>query len=123
MPKRCRPGRARGPRPASARCAARSDRAARRPRCGERSAAGTAAAREALERTALALDLTTGLRTQSLVHGTPAGGILQAVAGGGFDWVVLVAHPRSFLGELFHRSVTAHVLLHSSIPVLVLPAA
>ncbi|AMR25548.1 hypothetical protein A0257_22945 (plasmid) [Hymenobacter psoromatis] len=86
-------------------------------------AAGTAAAREALERTGLALDLTTGLRTQSLVHATPAGGILQAVAGGGFDWVVLVARPRSFLGELFHRSVTVHVLLHSPIPVLVLPAA
>ncbi|MFD1470218.1 universal stress protein [Hymenobacter caeli] len=83
---------------------------------------GTAAAREALERTGLALDLTTGLRAQSLVHATPAGGILQAVAGGGFDWVVLVARPHSFLGELFHRSVTAHVLLHSPVPVLVLPA-
>ncbi|MDJ0367681.1 universal stress protein [Hymenobacter sp. H14-R3] len=85
--------------------------------------AGTAAAREALERTGLALDLTTGLRTLPLVHATPGGGILQAVAGGGFDWVVLVARPRSFLGGLFHRSVTAHVLLHSPVPVLVLPAA
>ena len=83
---------------------------------------GAAAAREALERTGLALDLTTGLRTQGLVHGTQAGGILQAVAGGAFDWVVLVARSRSFLGELFHRSVTAHVLLHSPVPVLVLPA-
>lgn len=51
------------------------------------------------------------------------GDILQAVASGGFDWVVLVARPRSFLGELFHRGVMAHVLLHSPIPVLVLPAA
>ena len=83
---------------------------------------GTAAAREALERTGLALDLTAGLRTQSLVHATPAGGILQAVAGDGFDWVVVIARPRSFLGQLFHRSVTAHVLLHSPVPVLVLPA-
>ena len=86
-------------------------------------AAGTDTAREALERTGLTLNLTTGTRTQGLVHATPAGGILQAVAGGGFDWVVLVAPPRSFLGDLFHRSVTAHVLLHSPIPVLVLPAA
>ncbi|OGX91759.1 universal stress protein [Hymenobacter coccineus] len=85
-------------------------------------AAGTAAAREALARTGLALDLVTSLRTQSLVHATPGGGILEAVAGGAFDWVVLVARPRSFLGGLFHRSVTAHVLLHSPIPVLVLPA-
>lgn len=86
-------------------------------------AAGLTAASEALAHTGLALDLATGVRTQGLVHGTPAGGILQAVAGGGFDWVVLVARPRSFLGELFHRSVPAHMLLHSPIPVLVLPAA
>ena len=86
-------------------------------------AAGTAAAAEALERTGLALDLTTGLRTQSLVHGTPAGGILQVAASGEFDLVVLVARPRSFLGKLFHRSITAHVLLHTPLPVLVLPAA
>ncbi|TDN38790.1 universal stress protein [Hymenobacter sp. UV11] len=85
-------------------------------------AAGRAAVSETLERTGLALGLATAVRTQGLVHGTPAGGILQAVAGGEFDWVVLVARPRSFLGELFHRSVTAHVLLHSPIPVLVLPA-
>lgn len=84
--------------------------------------AGTATAREALERTGLTLDLTTGTRTQGLVHATPTGGILQAVASGGFDWVVLIAPPRSFLGDLFHRNVTAHVLLHSPIPELVLPA-
>ncbi|GAB3639332.1 hypothetical protein GCM10027422_49230 [Hymenobacter arcticus] len=85
-------------------------------------AAGMDAAREALERTGLTLDLTTPLRTQNLVHATPGGGILKAIAGGGFDWAVLVARPRSFLGKLFHRSVTSHVLLHSTIPVLVLPA-
>jgi nucleotide-binding universal stress UspA family protein len=85
-------------------------------------AAGTAAAREALERTGLTPDLTS-LRTQSLVYATPGGGVLQAVAGRAFDWVVLVARPRSFLSELFHRSVTAPIVLHSPIPVLVLPAA
>ncbi|AMJ66017.1 universal stress protein [Hymenobacter sp. PAMC 26628] len=83
---------------------------------------GTAAAVEAIERTGLVLDLSGGLPTRSLVHATPAGGILEVAATGEFDAVVLVARPRSFLGELFHRSVTAHVLLHSPIPVLVLPA-
>ena len=86
-------------------------------------ATGTAAAVEAVERTGLALDLTSGLHTRCLVHATPAGGILEVVTTNEFDAVVLVARPRSFLGGLFHRSVTAHVLLHSSIPVLVLPAA
>jgi nucleotide-binding universal stress UspA family protein len=36
--------------------------------------------------------------------------------------VVLIARPRSLLCDLFHGSVTAHVLLHSPVPVLVLPA-
>jgi len=85
-------------------------------------AAGTAAAVAVIERTGLALDLGGGLPTRCLVHATPAGGILKAAATGEFDAVVLVARPRSFLGALFHRSVTAHVLLHSPIPVLVLPA-
>lgn len=85
-------------------------------------ATGTAAAVEALERTGLALDLSGGLASRTLVHASPAGGILEAAATGKFDAVVLVARPRSFLGALFHRSVTAHVLLHSSLPVLVLPA-
>jgi nucleotide-binding universal stress UspA family protein len=87
-----------------------------------RAAAGTAAALETTERTRLALDLGSELPTRCLVHATPAGGILEVAATGEFDAVVLVARPRSFLGELFHRSVTAHVLLHSPIPVLVLPA-
>jgi nucleotide-binding universal stress UspA family protein len=89
----------------------------------ESATAGTAAAVEAIERTGLALDLGDGLATRSLVHATPAGGILAVAATGEFDAVVLVARPRSFLGALFHRSVTAHVLLHSPVPVLVLPAA
>jgi nucleotide-binding universal stress UspA family protein len=36
--------------------------------------------------------------------------------------VVLIARRRSFMGSLFHHSVTAQVLLLSKIPVLVLPA-
>jgi nucleotide-binding universal stress UspA family protein len=88
----------------------------------ECAAAETAAAVAAIGRTGLALDLGGELHTRCLVHATPAGGILQAAATGEFDAVVLVARPRSFLGGLFHRSVTAHVLLHSPLPVLVLPA-
>ena len=51
-----------------------------------------------------------------------APGILQAVADTQADLLVLIARPRSFLGELFHRSVTAAVLRHCAVPVLLLPA-
>jgi nucleotide-binding universal stress UspA family protein len=87
----------------------------------EQATAGTAAAVAALERTGLTIDLGRGLPTRCLVHATPAGGILAAAATGEYDMVVVVARPRSFLGALFHRSVTAHLLLHSPLPVLVLP--
>ncbi|MFD1469494.1 universal stress protein [Hymenobacter caeli] len=52
----------------------------------------------------------------------PATGVLQAVADTRADLLVLMARPRSFLGELFHRSVTASVLRHCAVPVLLLPA-
>jgi nucleotide-binding universal stress UspA family protein len=52
----------------------------------------------------------------------PAEAIVHAAQPGAYDLVVLIARPRSFLGQLFHRSVTAQVLLHSRVPVLVLPA-
>lgn len=84
-------------------------------------ATADAAAREAVERTGLPLDLPP-LAFQQLTHAQPAEGILQAIAHGKFDMVGLIARPRSFLGALFHRSVTAQVLLHSPVPVLVLPA-
>ncbi|WP_139922830.1 universal stress protein [Hymenobacter sp. DG01] len=58
-----------------------------------------------------------------VVSGTdPAEGILQAARPTDYDAVMLIARRRSFLGNLFHRSVTARVLLHSELPVLVLPA-
>ncbi len=53
----------------------------------------------------------------------PAAGVRQAAADTQADMLVLVARPRSFWGELFHRSVTAEVLRHSRVPVLLLPAA
>jgi nucleotide-binding universal stress UspA family protein len=80
-----------------------------------------AAAQEAVERTGLTLDLPP-FTFQHFTHASPVEAILQAVADDHFDMVVLIARPRSFLGELFHCSVTARVMLHSSVPVLVLPA-
>ena len=51
----------------------------------------------------------------------PAAGVLQAIADTQADVVVLLARPRNFLGRLFHRSVTAQVLRHSPVPVLLVP--
>ncbi|MBD2714070.1 universal stress protein [Microvirga sp. STR05] len=73
-------------------------------------------------RTGLTTDLQALVRTRTVAAANPATGILQAAVSDDFDLVVLIARQRSFLGTLFHRSVTAHVLLHSSLPVLVLPA-
>ena len=53
----------------------------------------------------------------------PATGVLQAIADTRADLLVLIARPRSFFGELFHRSVTAAVLRHCPVPMLLLPAA
>jgi nucleotide-binding universal stress UspA family protein len=52
---------------------------------------------------------------------TPADGILLAASELQVQLIVLLARPHSFLGALFHRSVTAQVLRHSPVPVLVLP--
>ena len=54
-------------------------------------------------------------------HDQPAAGVLQALADTHADMVVLLARPRTFLGGLFHRSVTAQVLRHSRVPVLLVP--
>jgi nucleotide-binding universal stress UspA family protein len=76
---------------------------------------------ESVERTGMSIDLPEPLRFRHLVAGSPAAGILQAAQASEVDLVVVLARPRSFWGQLFHRSVTAEVLLHSSVPVLVLP--
>ncbi|WP_185283625.1 universal stress protein [Hymenobacter sp. NBH84] len=59
--------------------------------------------------------------TSHICHASPAQGLLQAVAEQRADLLVVLARPRSVWGELFHRSVTAQLLLHSPVPVLVLP--
>jgi nucleotide-binding universal stress UspA family protein len=63
------------------------------------------------------------LETRTMTHANAADGILACAKPDEYDLVALVARPRSFLGHLFHRSVTAQVLLHSELPVLVLPSS
>jgi nucleotide-binding universal stress UspA family protein len=48
-------------------------------------------------------------------------GVLAAVFDTQADLVVMLARQRSFLGELFHHSVTARLLENCPVPVLVLP--
>ena len=52
-----------------------------------------------------------------------AEGVLAAVRDTQADLVVVFARQRSYLGELFHRSVTARLLTDCPVPVLVLPTA
>ena len=54
-------------------------------------------------------------------HEKPSAGVLQAIDDTHADMVLLVARPRTFLGGLFHHSVTAQVLRHSRVPVLLVP--
>ena len=56
-------------------------------------------------------------------HRDFAEGLLAAVADTQADVLVLLARPRSFLSELFHRSVTARLLERCPVPVLLLPVA
>ena len=53
---------------------------------------------------------------------SPAAGLLRALEDTQADLLVLVTRPRSFLGQLFHHSVTAQVLRRSRVPVLLLPS-
>ena len=68
------------------------------------------------------LPAATPLKLHEAVDAYPAHGVLQAVADTQADLLVLMARPRSFLGELFHRSVTAAVLRRCTVPILLLPA-
>jgi nucleotide-binding universal stress UspA family protein len=55
-------------------------------------------------------------------HFSAVTGIIQALEDSHADLLVLIARPRSFLGRLFHSSVTAQVLRLSPVPVLLLSA-
>ena len=70
--------------------------------------------------------LVKGLATPELrgyEHDNYAEGVLVAVEDTRADLVVVLARQRSYLGELFHRSVTAQLLERCPVPVLVLPVA
>ncbi|WP_310397877.1 universal stress protein [Hymenobacter sp.] len=56
-------------------------------------------------------------------HDDCAEGLLAAVQDLQADLVVVLARQRSYVGELFHRSVTAQLLARCPVPVLVLPVA
>ena len=53
----------------------------------------------------------------------PAKGILHAAAELDAQLIVVLARPHTFVGGLFHRSVTAQLLRRSPRPILVLPTA
>lgn len=83
--------------------------------------ADAVAAFYSVARTGLTISLPP-VQTCNVMHEHPFEGILETAATGNYDLIALVARPRSFWGELFERSVTAQVLLNSTLPVLVLPA-
>ncbi|GAB3226557.1 hypothetical protein GCM10027346_08940 [Hymenobacter seoulensis] len=62
------------------------------------------------------------VRTHGVRHRRIPEGIIQAAHETKADMLVLIARRRSFLGQLFNRSVTPQVVLHSHLPVLLLPA-
>ncbi|MBD2721033.1 universal stress protein [Hymenobacter armeniacus] len=76
---------------------------------------------ESVTRTSLLADLPP-VQCRTVVDGHAATAILEAAQPADYDLVVLVARHRSFMSALFHRSVTAQVMVASKLPVLVLPA-
>ena len=84
--------------------------------------AGCAAALRAVQLSGLVEALPTPeLRGYS--HDDCTEGLLAAVQDTQAELVVLLARQRSYLGELFHRSVTARMLERCPVPLLVLPVA
>jgi nucleotide-binding universal stress UspA family protein len=49
-------------------------------------------------------------------------GILQGATDTHADLLLVIARRRSFLGQVFNRSVTAQLVLHGRLPILLLPA-
>ena len=68
--------------------------------------------------------LTLGLpqpRTLQVLNSDPVEGILSATQPADCDLLVMLARRRSRVSRLFHCSLTARVMLHCAVPVLVLP--
>ncbi|ALD21339.1 universal stress protein [Hymenobacter sp. DG25A] len=76
---------------------------------------------DSVQRSGLTMELEQP-QTQVVRHSDLAEGIQEAVLLTQADLLVLVARRHSLLGELFHHSVTAQVIRHSIVPVLVLPS-
>jgi len=75
---------------------------------------------ESVLQTGMALDLPQP-RTLQVVNTNPVKGILSAAQPADCDLLVMLARRRSRVSHLFHRSLTARVMLHCPVPVLVLP--
>ncbi|GAA3991735.1 universal stress protein [Hymenobacter antarcticus] len=84
--------------------------------------AGCSAALRAVQLSGLVKGLPTP-ELRGYEHDNYAEGILAAIQDTQADLVIVLARERSYLGELFHQSVTAHLLAHCPVPVLVLPVA
>lgn len=82
--------------------------------------AGCSAALRAVQLSGLVQGLPTP-ELRGYEHDNYAEGVLAAVQDTEADLVIVLARERSYLGELFHQSVTAHLLAHCPVPVLVLP--
>jgi nucleotide-binding universal stress UspA family protein len=65
----------------------------------------------------------TSVDLRGYLSSDPADGLLRAIDETEADLVVMLARSRSYLSELFHRSVTSRVINHSPVPVLVVPVA
>lgn len=64
----------------------------------------------------------TRIHTHGVRHRRVWEGVLQAAQETRAELLVLIVRRRSFLGQLFSRSVTSDVILHGHLPVLLLPA-
>ncbi|UOQ67548.1 universal stress protein [Hymenobacter volaticus] len=62
------------------------------------------------------------IQTHGVRNRHEAEGILQAAAETGADLLVVVARRRSFLSQLFHRSISTQVILQTSVPILLMSA-
>ncbi|GAB2955211.1 hypothetical protein GCM10027048_21140 [Hymenobacter coalescens] len=82
--------------------------------------AGCTMALEAVQRSGLAAG-SARVELQGYLHANPTLGVLEAIDATQAELVVLQVRARSYLGELFHRSVTAQVVARSQVPVLAVP--
>ncbi|SNC66721.1 Nucleotide-binding universal stress protein, UspA family [Hymenobacter gelipurpurascens] len=79
------------------------------------------ASRDAVLKSGLTAEISQ-VRTHGVRHLHTVHGILQGAAETHADLLLVVARRRSFLGQLFNRSVTSQVILHGRLPMLLLPA-